>query len=229
MSGHHRVNALRTVAGRVARDMPNHPKARAMQNMVERLASGAEALDKVRVSRNPLDTREAHMKKLGGMARKYDAEVTTTITRLGAIFREAVNDVQRRIDEKVDLKPDAFASEIRAAFRLMKSTEQAELLGRLARENRGAELAAIVKAPLTLTGLTEETRAQFEGAILSIHAREEMAEREQIEAVFSEAFAGVDIAMGINKAFTDPAEIAKIERAEAEANAAGDAFDQSLQ
>lgn len=224
----HAARALQAIAARMTKGLPDHPTARALQSEVTRLANGATALDNARASRSPLDTAEAHALKVGKMSKAFDRSVTDTIARAGAAFRAGLQDAQRRIDQKVNLVPDAFAQEIRAAFRNMDGKAKAKLVNQLVEENRGPELAAIVKAPAILTGISEEQRASYEKMIISRHAGDELDEITNIEEVFSAVLTATETAGNLSKRFSDPVELAKIERADSAAKAAGDAFEQSL-
>ena len=224
----HAARALQAIAARMTKDLPDHPTARALQSEVTRLANGAIALDNLRASRSPLDTVEAHALKVGKAAKKLDQEITAMINRASAHHRAGLADAQRRIDQKVNLVPDAFAQEIRAAFRSMSGKQRAELINQLVAENRAPELAAIVKAPAILSGISEEQRAAYEKMAISRHAGAELDEIANIEEVFSAVLTATDTAANLSKRFSDPVELAKIERADSVAQAAGDAFEQSL-
>lgn len=226
---HHKVRALAHIADKIAQQSENNPAALRMLSEINRLRLGAEALDNVQASRSPLDTPEAHAKKVAALVKKYNSEGTAAINRLGAICREGEEAIQRRIAEKVDLRPNAFAEEIRSAFRPLPRSEKVEILGQLVKENRGPELAAIIKAPSLLSGISDLERANFERSILNMHAGDEMDELKGLESVFDQALTAVNVAAAFTKELTDPVRIREIERGEAEAKAASDAFDQSLQ
>jgi len=229
---HHKVRALGAIAERMARSVAekgDNATARRFLAEVNRVHAGAAALDNVRANRSPLDTPEGHALKVGKLAKKFDNEVTAVINRSGEIWREGMRDVQRRIDEKIDLKPNAFAEEIRATFRTMSRKSKVELLGQLVKENRGPELAAIVKAPSILSGISDAERADYERAIISMHAPKELAEQTWLEELFDSVVAMATTSSGLVRDFMDPGELARIERADALATEAGEAFDQSLQ
>ena len=103
------------------------------------------------------------------------------------------------------------------------------LLAQLVDENRGPELAAIVQAPSALTGLSDNQRGVFEQAITGKHAAAELEERDQLTGALEIVTAAAGAAGSLVKGLTDPAKIAEIERGAAEADAAGAAFDQSVQ
>ena len=226
---HHSVRALQEIARRMIKGMEEHSTARRLQAELNRLALGAEALNNVAANRSPLDTPEAHALKVGRMSKKFDAEVSATINRAADIWREGRRDAERRIDEKVNLKPDAFAAEIRAAFRGMDSKARHKLISELVDGNRGPELAALVKAPTSLTGLPEQERAAYEKAIMARHASAELEELQQLDGLLESVTTVTFTAGKFARSLTDPAQLAQIERDAAEAEAAGAAFAQSLE
>lgn len=229
---HHTVRAIEALASRArkkAEALGNNTTANRLLAEVNRLRSGAEALDNVRQRRSPLDTPEAHALKVGRLAKKFEAETLATLNRSLAILGEGLKDVGGRIDRKVNLTPDAFASEIRAAFRSLDREAKTDLLGRLVKENRGPELAAIVKAPGILTGISDQERQAYEKAIIAQNAPDELDEQQALQGVWEEALAANNAATQLAKAFVDPGKLAAIESADAAAAEAGAAFDQSMQ
>jgi len=221
--------AIAAIAERMVRNMEKHPVALSLQGEVNRLRAGAEALDNLRMNRSPLDTPAAHTVKVAKAAKRLDSEITAMINRLGQITNAGLQDAQRRIDEKVNLKPDAFAQEIRAAFRALDAKGKASLIKELVDGNRGPEMAAIVRAPAMLTGITEEQRATYERMIVARHAGDELDEIGAINEISDAGLTAINTAARMAKRMTDPTELAAIERAAAEADAAGDSFNQSLQ
>lgn len=222
------VSAITSLAARLA-EMGDHQAARQMQPEINRLRSGAAALDNVAASRSPLDTPAAHVLKVAKLARTFDREVTAGLNRASQIYRDGVADVQRRIAEKVDLKPHALAAEIRTRFVTLKTADKMNVLAKLVAENRGPELAAIVSAPELLTGLTDDQRTQFEQAITGKHAAAELDQLEMLDDVLDAVSAASRAAGSLVKGLTDPNKLATIEREAAAADAAGEAFSQSLQ
>lgn len=224
------VSAIEAIGSRMLRSLgEDHNYGRQMKGEINRLRLSAEALDRVRASRSPLDTPAAHALKVSKRARTFNNEVTASINRLGRLWSEGYEDAQRRIAEKVNLRPDAFASEIRQAFRAMDSKAQAKLINELVESNRGPELAAIVKAPSVLTGISDAQRAAYEKMILTRHAGDEVDEIERLEEVFQSALSATGAAAKFATELTNPGNLAQIEQAAADADAAMASFDQSLQ
>ena len=225
----HGASAITIIAERMLARMPDHPAAQKLHAEARRLKSGAELLDALRSKRDPSITPAKHAMNVAESARKLDRELTQMINRAGRATFDGIENAQKRIAEKVNLQPPANAEEIRKAVLAMDSKDRVKLVNRLVRENRAPELAAIVKEPGYLTGFEDEQLANFEKAILSTHAAEEMAEIASLEGLFEELNTGIATAGQLCKRVTSPSELAAIERAAAEADAAADAFKQALE
>lgn len=227
----HRVRALAHIASRMREEAGKYPASQRLLAEINRLSLNAEALDNVAASRRPTDTEAGHTLRVAREARRYDRAIAESLDKAMQVFRDGDKDVRRRIDEKVNLKPDAFAQENRAVFRGLGPKARADMINELieAGPARGPELAALVRAPGMASGLTVEQAAMYERAFVSKHAGAELDEQQNLEEVF-EAFAVVQRdATSLVKSLTDPYKLAQIEREDAEARAAAEAFDQSLQ
>jgi hypothetical protein len=223
------VKAIEAIAQRMTSGLPDHKSALQMQAEVNRLKLRAEALDNVNLTRSPLDTEAAHALKVAKLARSFDKEVIDTINRTSRIYAEAYKETQSRIDDKVNLRPDAFAPEIRAAFRTLSGAQKSDLITRLVKENRGPELAAIVKAPAVLTGLTDEARDAYERMMLSTHAAPDVDELAKLDDLLSSVSAASRAADSMVKELTDPRNLAEIESQAVTADEAIAAFSQTVQ
>ena len=103
------------------------------------------------------------------------------------------------------------------------------MLSEMVDENRGPELAAIIRAPRSLTGLNPQQVEMYGQAVASKHAAEELAEIEALDTVFGAFDAVQKAATNLAKRLDDPAKLAEIERGANAAEEAGQDFDQSLQ
>jgi hypothetical protein len=220
--------ALGVISERTAKTAGDHRGAGAIHAEVGRMRTAGAALAQAYASRSPLVTPAAHTKKLADMARKYDREVLAGLNRASDALRSARADIQRRIDDKISLKEDAYGTETRAYFRTLNRTDKMSLISELIGENRGPELAALLKAPRSATGLTKDEVTRLESQLYSTHAADEMAELALVEEVHSGAIAAYEAGTDLARSLTDPGELARIESEDAAANDAGAAFDQAL-
>lgn len=221
-----RARALAALADRLG--AMSHNAARQMHGEVNRIRLHAEALDRAAANRDPTKTPAAHEVEIAKAARQLDRQALACLQRCGEIFRAASLDVDARIAERANLKPDAFAAENRTAFRELDNAGRSKLVKELIDQGRGPELAAILKAPQLLTGLPADRLARYEEAFIAKHAAAELGERETIEAAFNEMCAASQAASLFVKELTDPNKLAEIERGVEAAKDASAAL-QSLQ
>jgi hypothetical protein len=226
---HPMIKAIEHIAGVITRDLPDHSAARQLQAEVNRLRLAGEALDNLNRNRSPLDTPAAHALKVGKRAKAFNSEVTNAMNRAGQIWGSARVAAERRIEEKIDLKPNAFAQEIRTAFRGLSSQKQLELLSEWIRDNKGPEMAAVIEAPSFLAGINDQMKADFKKAIISRHAAPELDEIEKLDEAWATFHAATKAAGDFAMGLTDPGTLSDIERRAADADAADEAFNQSLQ
>lgn len=226
---HHKVRAMRAITELMLREMQDHPHAIRLRVEADRLYKGAAALDNVAANKDPTDTLDGHSLKVARLAKQFDRKITESINRASDILRDGFRDIEARINAKVDLRPNAFAEEVRAVFRALKPGEKAEMIERLVDANDGPELAAIVKAPAVLTGIKEEQRAIYEKMVLDRHAAAELEERSNLERVHH-AFMRVEaIASRLVTELIDPRGVAEIQKRQAQAREATDKFENSME
>ncbi len=226
------VSALRAVATYLASKIPlgEHTEARAIAGEVARLADGAEALARLNSNRDPTITDAAHVKRVADAAAKLGKATTTAMNRIGELSRRGHDDIAARIKAKTRLVPDVFGNEIRDQFRRMGQEEKTKLLAELVEDpNRGSELAAILVAPLSATGLSAEARSKWEQVYVARHAPDELNEQLVLTATCEGALSvGTPTAGKVEAAYSSPTRIAEIARAEAAANAVAATFDRSV-
>lgn len=205
------IAAAQGITNRINQDMPF---AERMIREAHKLIESAQGLLALHGSRDTTITEDAHFLKVQKAAMKLNEQITKTMNAGMAIEREASNDAQRRMDEKVNLKPGANAGEIRAIFRSMDDTTRADFLNKLVAQNKAPELAAIIEVGSELTAfiLNDQQRAKYREAILNTHAPNELKElkaaHEDVQALFL-------VAKQIEKladAFSDPYRLESIRR-----------------
>lgn len=223
-------NPMASAIAAIVDRMGEHPATVGVRGEAVRLRQRAEALDGVNLSRSPLDTPAAHALKVAKMARAFDKEITGAINRAWASHSESRRAIEERIAEKVNFKIDKEdAREIRAVFRSMKQEDRVEALGKLIKAGRGPELHAIVSGSELTTGIDDEMRFAFRDSFVAEHAAAEVEELDRANEAIETFGSAQRAAVRFVQELTDPGKLAAIEREDAAATAAGDAFAQSLQ
>jgi hypothetical protein len=224
-----KVRALRAIADRLTSKLPSgegHAAWHQVHAHVVRLADASEALFNLRLTRNPSETDAAHTKRVCLAADRFNKDITVTLNHIIKVSGDGHASIDGRINAKTKLNPDSYAGEVRAVYRgLASQTEKTKLIGEFIEQNRAAELAAIIKAPTSLTGMIEEHRQRYEAAFIAKHASEELAEKAALEDAFSDAMVSTRTAGELADAYADPVKLAAIVKAEAVAAEAVKAFD----
>ena len=227
-----KVLALVELAKRLSAKLPpgdGHAATRQVIGATLHLTDAARSLHNLRTTRNPTETEGSHQKRISLAAERLGRETTATTNRLSEFLRSGRSDLAVRIAEKTKLTPDAYAAEIRAVYRGMTQTERTKLLADLVDGGRGPELAALVNAPTTLTGMSDEFRQQYVAAFIAKNAPAESEEQALLDEVYSDALVSTQTVGALADAYADPAKLAEITRAEAAADAAARAFDGMVQ
>lgn len=221
-AAHPYVSAIATITERVSEASP-------LRGDMNSLRMAAEALDSVRLSRSPLDTPAAHVLKVAKKAKQFREQATASFNRAAETYASRLRDIEQRIDSKVSLKPNEYGEEIRRRYRELDGKARSQFIKEMIDSNDAASLAAITRAPPVLSGHSKEQLAAFEQAIIKEHAAPELAERDALIETFDSVSAAVGAADKFAKELTDPATLSEIERADAEATAAGEAFSAAMQ
>ena len=222
--------AIEAMAERITQDKPTYKNVAFTQlyGQAMNLRNSIEALGNIHANRNPIETKEAHIKRVAKAAEQLSNKVKETQENIIRISQQGLRDINERIRMKVNLEPNGHAVEIRQVFRNLKLTEQVKLLHQLADENKGDELGAIVNAPALLTGIKPEMQAKYADYIVNKHAQEEWEEKNALTDSMEVAFMVNDVGKTVVSEYSDSAKLSEIERLEALANQANSEFSNSL-
>lgn len=222
--------AIEAIAQKITEDKPAHKNVAFIQlhKQALNIRDSVEAIGSIHKNPNPLETQEAHIKRVSKAAAQLATKVRETQVNIHHISQQGLRDVNERIRMKVNLESNGYAAEIRQAFRTMKPSEQIKMMKQLVDENRGPELAAIVNAPSILTGIDPEMQSRFADSIVSKHAAEEWEEKNALEKSMEAAFVASDVGKKVADEYGNPEKLAEIERLEAAAGKANADFSNSL-
>lgn len=225
----HRHLAYQTIVERIGAKASDS-KTRVYINEMRTWVSGSlntsiKSLIAMHANPDPTQTKAYNDKKLITAAAQLDKKRKEIFEKIQTEFQEGLQDLQMRIEDKVKLKPDAYAAEIRAAIRAMPQAERVAAMKQLALDNNGPALAAITEAPAILSGVTPLLQEQYRSYIYNAHAKEEIAEQTELQEAFQAAMSATDVAKMLADDLNNPTRLAEIEigvKAAADADAAFD-------
>jgi len=212
-----------------AAEGPDKPAAKhyaQVTGTIEGVVDAANALRKLHVTRNPNDTDAVHFKRVSTAAAKVARQIDISDSAVKVAWAKAKADVANRRVTALRLNPDGYAAEIRAAFRALSRTERIEVMMQLTKDTtRGPELAALLRAPSIITGLTPEEQSNYWKGYSAANAQAENDEEELIDTAYDDAIAALNTAREVITTYTDEKKLADIAKREAEAAAAAANFE----
>lgn len=164
MSHVQNLTVLRALSGRFPADTSISDKVKAVLTRIEKEASN---LLEIMTKPDPEKSAMAIDRIINdekGRLRDLIAKSRNEVNPLIAGWRASADAERVR---KANLVPDAFAGEIRAVFRGMSWPAQLAFMATATDRLDGAVVAAVLNAPLVLSGLTPEQLEQFREAYLN--------------------------------------------------------------
>jgi hypothetical protein len=162
MSSHAALKALiaRLPTGTTPRYLEIQKLIASLSPVVEHIhglqTNPSELLSRLAVDREIISTRLA----LGRLIPEIKAQID-------ALIAEERSELDATNVEAAGLKTDDFAAETRQVFRALTQSEKLSFLADALKDNDGATMGAILQAPLHLSGLTAEMRADYHSAFLA--------------------------------------------------------------
>jgi hypothetical protein len=221
----HRVRAFNAILPLIVRGTPNTKVyIHQLQQAAAPLGGKMAALVSMYDNPSPVQTQSYNDKKLIEAAGKLSQARATAFNEIQKVYKNGLLENEMKMSEKVTLKPNEYAAETRAVLRSMPKADRLSALAQLAAKNNGAELAAVINAPALLSGVTEEDQQTFRTQIFAIHAKEEIAELEELTTAYQASLDAIDVAGTLAKELTDPTRLAEINMGVDAAAAAEAAF-----
>jgi hypothetical protein len=222
----HRVHAFNAILPMIVRDVPTHKVwVHEMRRLAAPLGGKMAALISMYDNGDPTQTRAYNDRRVIEAAGKLIKEKNAVVEKLNKVYREGLLENELKTSEKVSLKPNEYAAELRATFRAMPTdADRKSELMQFAAKNNGAALAAITEAPSLLSGVTEEDQQRCRTQIYEIHAKEELAELAELNAAFGASLDAINVAGVLGRELNNPARLAEINMGVDAAAAAEAAF-----
>src|SRR5438270_108885 len=124
-----KITALNVILDRVLRKLPSGdgPEVahfRQVTSPIGDVTAGALALHKLHANRNPTDTDAAHFRKVASSAKKLAYQIEQSEHAIKVAKQNADADLYNRTTATLNLKPDAYAQEVRMVYRSKSPQER---------------------------------------------------------------------------------------------------------
>lgn len=181
-------------------------------NELEKVTQKVEALEKLSVTRNPLETPAAHTKRLADKATVLKKESAALREYIQEQARQGLNSLQKEIFSASGLRQNAYAAEIRQAVLRMSADDRNELFNQILKTGDTETLAAITEAPGILSGVTTEQQEAMREAVFRMKAPELVADRDYTLEMISTSLSIADLAEKSAVESFNPEELQRIEQ-----------------
>lgn len=193
-----------------------------------RLEKAVKALGDVYARKSPLDTDAAHFKKVAHHARRLEKETADASNRIKNLQIASITRVQDSITERLNLNETPYAGELRQTLRGMDNKDRHSAIKQLMQQGDSASMAAILKAPAMLSGITEELQNRYIVSYEEAQAPDLVLERADLVETVADLHAMVNASGKAAESFLDPARIRDIEEGERLAGEAESSFTQAF-
>lgn len=218
------LNRMQSYVG----DSTKRPHHNGINQTVSSLVQAVEQLEKLAASRSPMETEAMHATRVHQAARRLEETAQAADARIQGSVRAGVIDLSAAIEAKAGLREDAYASEIRATLRALPEKQRLEEVNRALAKGEASIIAAIAKAPQTVTGLPGDHRDRVVEEHQKKVAPAEYQARNDLLDMLSTSLVAVSTAKKAAQSATDPAYIEEIQKADEKAKAAQHGFDAAL-
>lgn len=223
--------AISTISARLENAIgpEGNNRSRLVKTKVDGLREAVRALEKSRLNKSPSITKDKHFSDISMLSNQLGARVKKLRNELINIQQTNLESIEAEIKERLGLKENSYAAELRSAFRQMNEKQRAELTINFIKDRRSEDLAAILNAPAELSGLTSDgvkrLRTQYEES----YAGELLRERDLFVETVASAHVAFNAGDNAALAYTDPARLRQIDEAEQASREAASKFKDSLQ
>jgi len=194
----------------------------------QRLNQAASALANMHENKNPLETSAAHFKKISIHAKRLENEIYNTENRLPDIQIGLANDIDKRINEKLNLSEDKYGEEFRETLRNMETKKRYSAIQKVIESGDSKCMAAIAKAPPILSGIDQEMHSRYIENYQTRYAPELINERNQFLETITDLSSMISSTKKLANAFLDPERLQNIEQDEQSAIEAESNFNQAF-
>jgi len=188
---------------------------RRIHSLADGLAFKVKALEDIAANRSPSETDAAHVKRLAQSAKRLEKAREEAEAKAHEIYSEASTSLTDQMNRAAGLIPSKYEAEIRQAVRGMSSEQRTDFMNQALKEGNSEVMAAVIDAPAVLSGINPELQGRYRESMWQSKAPELYKAMENTGDMFSEILTVThNVGRAVQEGF-DPAELGKIEAAEA--------------
>jgi len=214
------------IAAIIAKTRATSDHSKRMQAVQNRIMAATTALENLAETRDPTMTNQAHILQIAKAAERLQKTLARESAVMDDLRTNAAIDLSAKVDAKANLKPNPqYADHILRRFQILKSSDQAGLIGDLMRMKDGPSLAAILNAPSAASGIAPEMRSRYIETYQKAAAPDEYAEMSEMYETESATGAIISAANRSASELSDPRVVSEILSQQQRSQTASGAFD----
>ncbi|MBT3844242.1 MAG: hypothetical protein HN944_03355 [Gammaproteobacteria bacterium] len=190
----------------------------------QRIEQAVKSLGDIAATKSPTETTAAHFKRVEKSSKRLRKETADAVDRIVALQGAAAQDIDNRINQRLNLTQNSYAGELRATLRGMDQKARLATVKDIMSREDGQGMAAISQAPAVLSGLTDEVSARFMDDYTRMYAADLVSERDALITTASDLSILTATADKAADGFSDPSRLRTIESEEQAAADAENAF-----
>ncbi|MEY4684202.1 MAG: hypothetical protein RLZ25_661 [Pseudomonadota bacterium] len=222
----HRTNAMAELSGRFNR-IENTGR---IAEPFSKLTTAIRALEELHSARDLTMPAEHHIAKVGRAAQSLASKLDSIKSQALSHYSHESGKLSGMIVDRLNLKPNRFEAELRAALLAMPSlADRISWLQEAAKDPaNGPLLAAVIEAPPALTGISTEAMRVVEKDFIQTHAPDLVQIQQDLDDALSITSSAHRTASVMTAEFQNPAELKRISEAEQAAAQAQQRMNEAL-
>jgi hypothetical protein len=226
----HQAQAIRELVKRNESKIGRYQNSKAQSLLVEqrRILNAVDGIASMRQNPNSLETPAAHALKLSKAAAKLQSESANIKNKVLQTYLSYDIELGDAINDRLGIKENHYAPEIRAMYRSLNSKERLDLISEAIANNDGPTFAAIMLAPSAVTGIPAAMKADLTNNYYLKAAPDLYQEKLDLKDAVEGMMATIRAAEGISNEVQNPEVIRKIENEVQQAQAATNQFNSAL-
>jgi hypothetical protein len=189
----------------------------ALKNMyvlTSNIAKKTAAIEKLALSRSPMETKEKHMVRLAEESQNLKKASTKLVNQCGDSYNSGKATITMLMNERCKLSQPLSAQEIRSTFRNLSMEEKTKLLSSAIERGDSELISSVCLSNPFLSGLTEDMQQKYLMSYKAKVAPELVYQDKLLDEMMESVLAAADTASRAGDTGFDPDELQKIMEAE---------------
>lgn len=199
-----------------------------LEGKFKRLSDAVNGIEAVRQNPDPKTPADGHILKIGQAAKKLRALAEQTQSEIAGKFEEVTRSYNIALIENSGLVEGPYGSEIRKKVAGMDGGKRTAFIQELILEGDASSLASILNAPAFLSSLNKDEVGIFKEQFFAKVCPNFVKARDRYADLHENVLTATTSALTCADTYSNPRELAALEKREADAAEAGNFFEDAI-